>query len=114
MSFPKTLVNDVTPPQIIGEPKVTGGANGASLTWDSNEFTQSTIEWGTQPGAYTSSVNEVGFTKRHTVTLPGITAATRYYYKITQTDLSANQQVGTEKSFVIENKHYAYLPLVRR
>jgi hypothetical protein len=109
LSLPKALINDTTPPQILIEPKM----EGVVLNWTSNEFTKATVQFGTSPGNYTSTISETEFTKDHRITLLGVVAGTRYYIKITQVDLSDNSANNPESLVTITDKKFVFLPLIR-
>ena len=79
LNYPLGLINDATPPQVS---QVAAGAvsgNRIRITWTSNEFTTSLVEYGSQPGAYTGSVQDNQYRVQHEITISGISSGVTYY-----------------------------------
>ena len=102
LSYPLTLINDDTAPQItdvtVGEP--TG--DSITIEWTTDEFATTLLEYGAAGSPLDNSVGDDDFTKSHSVTLTGL-ADGMYDYRISGTDLSGNTQVGSVGSFTIQS-----------
>lgn len=100
LSFPADLVNDQSPPQLVGSPIGITASGVVSLTWTINEYATSTLEFGLQSGSYTESPIEVTrFEKRVTVGLTNLAENTTYYGRLTLIDRSGNQGQSQEFTF---------------
>jgi hypothetical protein len=111
LAYPRTLLNDTTPPQISGIAAQWTGAN-TRLRWRTDEFTRATVQFGEQPGAYTGSATEPYFAREHELQLPPVQPGGRLYFRITVVDLSDNQASSDEQ--VVIGQRYLYLPSLRR
>ena len=79
---------DVTPP-VISAVSAAGSGTSATVTWTTDETSTSVVAYGTSATALTSTANG-GSGTSHSVTLSGLTANTRYYYRVTSVDPSGN------------------------
>ena len=112
LNYPLELINDATPPQVS---QVAAGAvsgNRIRITWTSNEFTTSLVEYGTQSGVYAGSISDNQYRVQHEITISGISSGVTYYYRITNTDRSGNSTQSAEHSFVAIKP--LFLPMVVR
>ncbi|RMF32543.1 MAG: hypothetical protein D6759_08215 [Chloroflexi bacterium] len=112
LSYPLALIGDTTPPRARGIAPKTIAVDSVVIAWTTDEFTTSTVRYGTQPGVYSHEVRSSLYTKQHEVVLTGLTLGTRYYYKISCSDRSGNTYTSPEYSFVVE--FHTYLPVVVR
>lgn len=67
--------------------------NSATFTWTTNQLTDSTVACGYVANSYDTQTNDPAMVTSHSVTVTGLTSATRYHYKV----LSANS-TGTGMS----------------
>ena len=110
MSYPKALFNDTTAP-VIADVRTTAAAVGATkVVWKTNEFADSRVDFGTQPGVYTRSVVDPLHYKAHGLLLTGLVQDTTYYFVITSTDRSGNSARSSEYNFEVSLAFY--LPLI--
>jgi len=98
--YPRALLNDTVPP-VIGPIAPSSNAGSATISWSTDEFTRYTLRYGTQSGNYTQAVEEPLFAKQHTVTLSDLVSGSTYYLQVTAFDLSGNQTVSPELSFIV-------------
>ena len=105
--YPIAFFNDSTPPQISN---VKANAGTSTISWTSDEFANSIVLYGTQPGSYDETISSSLYAKDHEVVLPDLVAGEIYYYKVRSTDRSGNTATSSEFSFI--NQIYVYLPLV--
>ena len=112
--YPADLFNDTTSPQISDITASLTGSDSASITWTTDEFADSQVIYGTQPGVYPQTVSDPLYTKQHKIILTGLMSGATYYYKVRSTDRSGNTTTSSEHIFTVQVKVYVYLPLVMR
>jgi len=61
-------------------------AHEATITWTTNELSDSKVDYGLVDGSYTESVYDGDEVTSHSVTLTGLEPGTAYYYMVTSTD----------------------------
>jgi hypothetical protein len=116
-AYPKGLANDTAPPQISGVVATNIGAGMVKITWLTNEFASSFLEYGVQSGVYTQNVTDPLYLKGHEIILSGLAAETTYYFRLTNTDRSDNVFQSQEFNFTVQTppqSTVAYIPLIRR
>ena len=108
------MINDTAPP-VLGIPGATpNGLFSARVTWTTDEFATGQIDIGTQPGTYPTTLTDLLFNKTHEIVVTGLTAGTRYYYRLSGTDRSGNPVQSQEFTFVFQSLTRVFLPLLRR
>jgi len=60
------------------------------VTWSTDETADSRVEYGTAPGALTSSATGPAGATAHSVALTGLAPGTTYYYRVRSGDASGN------------------------
>lgn len=95
LSYPKNLLNDTTPPQITLATPILVSTSSVSVTWQTNEFANSTVQYGTQPGSYSQTVSDPLYLNNHGMLLTGLSAGTTYYYQVSSSDRSGNTASAT-------------------
>jgi len=82
---------DITPP-IITNIEANPGLDGVSaiITWDTDEWANSSIMYGTDPGVLTLTASDGNYMMSHSLILNGLSTETTYYYRVTSEDLSTN------------------------
>lgn len=93
-----------TIPPVISDVKSTNVAPySATITWISNEYSDSAVYLGLSSGAYFSSANgsvsAMNSGYFHTVNLSSLTANKKYYYKVTSADNNNNRSASNEYDF---------------
>ncbi len=83
---------DNTPPVIsnVASSSITG--NSATITWDTDELSDSVVRYGTTtpPG---STESDAAMVTSHSITLTNLSESTTYYYEVQSTDASSNTAV---------------------
>jgi hypothetical protein len=80
---------DTTPPIITG-PTATPSTGSATIVWNTNEASDSRVDYGLAPNALTLSVSNSSLTSSHSVFLSGLNSSTTYYYRVRSADASGN------------------------
>ncbi len=97
---------DHVPPSIsIVEATVTSDTD-ATITWDTNEPSNSRVEYSLNPSFSPSSFSSLDGTNvsSHSVDLIGLTQATQYYYRVRSCDAAGNCSTSTpDKTFTTTN-----------
>jgi len=102
---------DNTPPKIIEGPKITVLTDStATIEWVTDELSDSTVDYGVEPGKYWSPVKSKDYVLVHNITLTDFHDETTYYYRVRSKDKSPshNENISKEYSFTtkppIDNK----------
>jgi|GEM_PF-1276320 len=91
---PQTLVFSFVRASDIGE-------NTATITWTTNDFGTSMVEYGTAPNEYPNQTAvDPTMTDNHTVSLTGLTRGTTYHYRAVSRD-AQNHEGRSEDFFFI-------------
>jgi hypothetical protein len=114
LTFPVDLIDDKAPPQASTIETEPAGETSTVFTWTTDEVADSTVEYGTAPGAYTETIHDPLYVKQHRVTLTGLEAGETYYARASSTDRSGNVYRSSEISFEQTEGAFVYLPLVLR
>jgi hypothetical protein len=73
----------------------TPSANGtASVTWTTDEASDSRVDLGTNPDSLATGTVNPALVTAHSVPLSGLTAGTTYYYRVRSADAAANAAVS--------------------
>lgn len=100
---PPSSPSDTIAPAITATQTANVGINSATITWTTNEYSDSAVFFGLSPGSYFSStkgsVSAVSTGYLHTVNLSSLSADTTYYYQVVSTDSSGNKGTSGEFSF---------------
>ena len=78
-----------------GDPSTTS----ATITWTTDEYANSSVNYGTTAGLLTSSSAGSGYAKSHSVSLSDLTAGTTYYFNVTNCDYTNNCNTSAGHSF---------------
>ncbi|MBC8275688.1 MAG: fibronectin type III domain-containing protein [Chloroflexi bacterium] len=108
--YPAALINDATRPQISDITASMTGSDSATVTWTTDEFANSEVIYGTQPGVYPQTVSDPLYTKQHEITLTELALGATYYYKVLSTDRSGNTTTSSEHG--LSAQFYVYLPFI--
>lgn len=112
LNFPAGIIQDTTPPQIINITTHPVGMNSTKISWTTNEYADSTVQCGTQPGVYTVNLSNSLFILQHTATLTDLTTEATYYCVCRSSDQSGNTSQSYEFHFKQNVQALIYLPLV--
>ena len=94
-----TLATDVAPPVIsgVGASSITSG--GATISWTTNEASNTQVDYGTTT-AYGSSTTLVStLVTSHSTTLSGLSSGTLYHYRVKSRDAAGNLATSGDFTF---------------
>ncbi|MCA9971395.1 MAG: fibronectin type III domain-containing protein [Anaerolineales bacterium] len=112
LSYPVVMIGDATSPLISNITAQPISSDSAEITWITDEFADSVVEYGATPGVYTETVSDALYAKDHVITLTGLVTGETYYLQVLGTDLSGNTTISPE--IVLPMNFYVYLPLMAR
>jgi len=98
-TYQADYADDTTAPAITNVEAVPAADGSATITWDTNELSDSLVENGTVSGVLGSSQSNAALVTSHSVTLTGLAPSTTYYYRVTSKDASNNSATSIEHSF---------------
>ena len=81
--------SDATPPVIAGVGAVVNGSS-ATVSWTTNEVSDSLVLYGTSPDALTLSAGDPASVTSHAVVLSNLASGTTYYYRVRSADAESN------------------------
>ena len=84
---------DITAPSISGLTS-SPTSSTATITWTTNEASDSIVTYGTDPSALTQSASNATPVTGHSITLSGLTVATTYYYQVSSGDATGNRSTA--------------------
>jgi hypothetical protein len=90
---------DTTPPIISNVTATNITANSATITWDSDELSDSQVKYGTESENYTLQVHNVNNVMSHSIKITELVANTIYYFVVNSTDISENSNQSEEYNF---------------
>ena len=90
---------DQTPPSITGpDPSVNPSATGATVSWLTNEDSNSFVEYGPTT-AYGSTQGKTDSVSSHEVSLIGLDPKTDYHFRVRSRDTAGNEIVSNDFTF---------------
>ena len=89
---------DTTPPLISNVHATAITASGATITWTTDEASDSVVEYGLTT-SYGSSVSNATDVTNHSLPLSGLTNNTLYHYRVNSTDAAGNTTTSVDHSF---------------
>lgn len=92
-------VQDTTAPVISSIASSTVTTSAATITWITDENSDSQFEYGTTNAYGATTTLNATLTTSHSVTLTGLTANTVYHYLIRSSDASGNLAVSSDQTF---------------
>ncbi len=91
---------DTTAPTISGIVP-SGTANSTTITWTTNEISDSLLKWGRSPSVLTTVASSSNMLTSHALSVSNLNRRTTYYYQVVSVDAagnSANSTVGSLKT----------------
>ncbi len=90
---------DITPPVISNVENTDPTTDSVTISWDTDEESDSVVRYGTTSGNYTELEYNATMVSLHSISLTGLNATTTYYYVVNSTDASGNAGEGSEYYF---------------
>lgn len=102
---------DTTPPTISAVASSGLTTTGATITWTTNEASNSQVAYRVQGGStYTNTTVNSSMVTSHSVTLSGMTAGTAYEYHVISVDAAGNSATSSpDNTFTTRNFEYVTL-----
>jgi PGF-pre-PGF domain-containing protein len=92
-------VVDATAPVISNTANSSITNISATVTWTTDESSNSLVKYGTTSGTYTTSQTDATYITSHSESLTSLSPTTTYYYVVNSTDASGNSVQSSEYSF---------------
>lgn len=99
-AFEYTDGSDTTAP-VISSVVIDPDTTSAMATWTTDESSTTGVEYGLT-ASYGSSVTNSTPVTSHSITIPGLTQSTLYYYRLHSSDASGNTASGTTGTFTTD------------
>ena len=87
---------DLSSPSISSVATSSLGTNSITITWTTNELSDSTVGYSTTLGNFSTETGVASMVTSHSVTLTGLTPNNTYYFQVKSTDPSTN--TGTDNN----------------
>ncbi|MCK4329060.1 PQQ-binding-like beta-propeller repeat protein [candidate division WOR-3 bacterium] len=99
MFIESSTIPDFTPPVIsdVTSSEITNSS--ATITWDTDEYSNSVVRYDTDGAPYEFVASSADMVMNHSVPLSGLSPSTTYYYIVESTDASNNTATSVEYSF---------------
>ncbi len=98
-TFTTSSGGDITPPVISSVAASNITSSGATITWTTNESSDSQVEYGLTTSYGNSTTLAPGLVTNHSVALSGLTASTLYHYRVKSKDASGNLATSGDFTF---------------
>jgi Concanavalin A-like lectin/glucanases superfamily/Purple acid Phosphatase, N-terminal domain len=98
-TFTTSSTPDTTPPIISAISATSITDTGATITWTTNEASDSQVEYGLTTSYGSSTTLDTTMVTSHSVPISGLTASTLYHYRVKSKDAAGNPQTGTDNTF---------------
>ena len=89
-NYEATYAIDNTAPTISDVAASAHGDGTADITWNTDEASDSRVDYGTSADSLTSQQSSPGLTTSHNTQLSGLMPNTTYYYRVSSTDAANN------------------------
>jgi chitodextrinase len=93
-------VTDTTPPAISGIASSAVTSSSATITWITDEVSNSQVEYGTTVSYGSASALNSSLTTSHSLSLSGLSASTLYHYRVKSSDASGNLAISNDQTFI--------------
>jgi hypothetical protein len=93
-----TAAADTTPPIISSVSALPASGGTATITWNTNEASDSRVDYGTSPSSLTLNAQNANLVTSHSIMLTGLAPNTTYYYRVTSRDSSGNSSTSPPTS----------------
>jgi len=94
-----TLASDTAPPVIGSVSASSTTTSGATITWTTNEASDSQVQYGPTTSYGSLSALDSALVTSHARTLSGLSAATTYHYRVLSRDPAGNLAISPNATF---------------
>jgi len=94
-----TTLPDTTPPVISNIQATSITANGATISWTTNEPSTTQVEYGPTTSYGSSTTLDSTLVTSHSQPLTGLTSGTTYHFRVKSADASSNLAVSGDNTF---------------
>jgi hypothetical protein len=94
-----TTASDTTPPTISSVASGSITSSGATITWTTNEASDTQVEYGTTTSYGSSTTLNTVKVTSHSATLSGLSASTLYHYRVKSRDAAGNLATSGDFTF---------------
>ncbi|HEV8638235.1 MAG TPA: DUF4082 domain-containing protein, partial [Chloroflexota bacterium] len=98
-TFTTTAPPDTTPPVISAVQATAITTTGATVTWTTNEASDSQVEYGTTTAYGSTTTLAPALVTSHSQALAGLTAGTLYHYRVKSKDAAGNLATSADFTF---------------
>ena len=98
-SFTTAAIPDTTSPVITNVANDTPTTDSVTITWTTDEDSDSLVRYGTASGVYSNDESDTAMETSHSIALTGLSSDTKYYFVVNSTDASDNSNESVEYSF---------------
>ena len=91
--------SDTTPPNISGVSSSNISASGVTISWITDESSDTQVEYGTTAGYGSFSTQTTAMVTSHSVSLGGLSSGVSYHYRVRSRDAAGNLAVSGDFSF---------------
>jgi uncharacterized repeat protein (TIGR02543 family) len=99
--FETTQPGDTTAPVISNVTAAPAADGTATITWTTDEASDSRVDYGTTSGTLGQSASSASLVSTHSINLTGLTPGTTYYFTVTSKDAADNSTTSMESSFTV-------------
>jgi len=100
LDYPGEMIEDDAPPVISNVTVTNVTEYSALISWDTDEFADGLLVYGTSPAVYSEEQFDELFAKNHSMALQGLVPETGYYFALKGIDRNGNVGESDEFSFV--------------
>ncbi len=98
-TFATTAAADTTPPTISGVTSSGVSSNAATISWTTNEASNTQLDYGTTTTYGSSTTLNTAMVTAHSAALSGLTASTTYHYRVKSKDAAGNLATSGDLTF---------------
>jgi Purple acid Phosphatase, N-terminal domain len=98
-SFTTLSPADTTPPVVSGVSASSITTNSATITWTTNEASDTQVDYGTTSSYGSSTPLNASMVTGHSVAIGGLTSSTLYHYRVRSNDAAKNSGLSGDFSF---------------
>jgi hypothetical protein len=104
--------NDFNPPVIGGVTSTSVTNSSATITWTTNEASDSQVEYGISDSYGSITTRNLSMVTTHAVGLSGLTAEATYHYRVLSRDAAGNTAVSVDFTFVTPAQNDTSIPVI--